>query len=158
MTETVRTFGVAGQEFEIDQPFKDGHVLNEAQANAMNKLFEENVRNNIRKSVETWVTEGKTHPEMQALVDEYCDKYEFGATKGGGKRIHDPVLREMRNLAIEAIKPILAKQNQNWANLTPEQKEDLLKRYLTKYETQVRAAAEAHLASVKQIKEQSLDF
>lgn len=152
-----RTISVAGITFEIDQPYKAGHVLDDAEASAFNQLREENVRNNLRKKVEEWVTEGKSQDDMQVLFDEYCESYTFGGRKGG-RRIHDPILREMRNVAIEAIKPLVAKQGTTWANLAQEQKDDLLKRYFAKYETQARATAVARLEALKSNTVESLDF
>lgn len=153
-----RMIGINGLEFEVDQPYKEGHVLNAGEASAFNQLYEENIRNNLREKIKKMVEEGKPQTEMQELVDKYCEEYEVGGTKRGGRRIHDPVLRETRNIAIEAIKPLVAKQGGNWGNLSPDDKEALIKRYLDKYGEQAKAAAVQRLETLKSITSQNLDF
>ena len=157
-TLPVKTFGVSGQEFEVTCPFLAGHVLTENEAAVMNQTYIENIRNNTREKVKTWVEEGKTVAEMQDLIDEIADEYKFGERKGGGKRVHDPILREMRALADEALKPIVAKQGGAWTNLSPAEKENLRERYLAKFGESLKEIAVTRIEAAKKVTSGDFDI
>lgn len=143
-----RSIGIGGLNFIVDQPFKEGHQLTTGEASAMNQLYEENIRNNLRNTVEKAKEEGKTEEEIQTtIVDPYCDKYEFGQRKGS-RREADPVKREMRNIAIEAVKPAVAKAGYAWTTLSSEQKEAAIQKYLNMHGVKIEEIAKTRLAAL----------
>lgn len=100
---TTKNITIAGTIFEIALPYAAGHVLTDGEAKALNQTFCENVRNNMAKKVKD---EGATAEDVAA----YAAGYEFTITSGGGgSRTVDPVEREAKRLAKEAIKAALAK-------------------------------------------------
>lgn len=101
---------IAGHEFTISQPYEAGHTLTEVEAKVLNQVRSENIANNMRKAVKDAEAAG-TLDEVRAKVAEYDAEYTFAMpSAGGSKRIVDPVEREARKLAREAIRAQLAKE------------------------------------------------
>jgi hypothetical protein len=90
---------IAGRAFDVPNPFAEGHVLTGAQADALNQVYHENIRNNLAKKLE-----GQSDDEAQATVDSYSQSYEFGVRTGGGGGSRDPVQTEAMRIAREAVK------------------------------------------------------
>jgi len=102
---------IKGQVFEIadDPTIAPGVPLTEGMAASLQQTRRENIRNNMAKKVEEALNgsgelpEGKFE-ELQRLVGEYADKYEFGVRQAGSPRVTDPVEKEARRDVSEAIK------------------------------------------------------
>ena len=92
-------------------PYAPGYTLqSEGEASALRQTKLENIGNNFRKKVADKLNGSDSltdeqHAELQAAIDEYASKYEFGVRQAGtgAKRIVDPVEREMNRLAREDI-------------------------------------------------------
>jgi hypothetical protein len=102
---------IKGQVFEIadDTTIAPGVPLTEGMAASLQQTRRENIRNNMAKKVEEALNgSGDLAPdkfdELQKLVAEYADKYEFGVRQAGTPRVTDPVEREARRDVAEAIK------------------------------------------------------
>ncbi len=109
MTEvqTKKTITIAGEQFEVSLPFAEGHVCTAAEAKSLNQTRSENIRNNMAKQVK----EAKESGDLNGVtkkVAEYDASYEFTLASVGGGRKMDPVEKEARVLAREAIKAKLA--------------------------------------------------
>lgn len=71
--------------FTLSEPYRAGHVINAAEAQAMNSLRAENVRNNMAKVVGdelAVLADGKLlsaeqQAELQARITDYDGKYQF---------------------------------------------------------------------------------
>lgn len=101
---------IAGKSFPLRNPFEAGMVLTEGQANALNQLRHENVRNNSAKMVKEWTGD---EAELFAKVDAYDEVYEFNVRVAGeGREPRDPILAEAKSLAKAAIKAKLDAANQ----------------------------------------------
>lgn len=87
-------FTIGGRIFQVPEPFAEGHTLTEGQADALNQVLRENVRNNLAKKEDL----------TQADIDDYVEKYEFGVRTGGGGRVVDPIMREALTMAVDKIK------------------------------------------------------
>lgn len=87
-------------EYTIAQPFAEGHVCTANEANALNQLLSENVRNNFAPKVE----KSEVAPTQEDL-DNYVAGYQFGVRSVSSS---DPVEKVMRQLVerklIEALK------------------------------------------------------
>lgn len=102
---------IAGHEFQISQPYEAGHTIDEVEAKVLNQVRGENIANNMRKAVKDAEAEG-TLDAVAQKVAEYDAAYTFSMPSAGGtKRIVDPVEREARKLAREAIRASLANEN-----------------------------------------------
>lgn len=93
---------IAGSIFSIPAPFTEGYVLNPNEANALNQLLRENVRNNLAPKAE-----GLT----QQVVDDYVSTYEFNVRRGGGGASLNPVEKKARTIARERIQAALRERN-----------------------------------------------
>lgn len=96
----------------LPKPFAAGHVCTGPEAEVLNQTLVENVRNNMASKVEEAVkkareaskTPDEIKAEVQAMIDAYLPEYDFGARKGGGVRITDPVEREAYEIAERIVK------------------------------------------------------
>lgn len=93
---------IQGTAFEIEQPYAEGHTLTAVEANVLNQTRNENIRNNLAKVVREH--EG-SDAELAAKVAEYDSQYTFSTPSAGGTRVvRDPVEKEARRLAKEALR------------------------------------------------------
>lgn len=107
---------INGQEFKISQPYEAGHVLNDAEAKALNQTRSENIGNNLRSLVKEAVElsekgDNSKLNELSDLVAKYDAEYTFALGGGGvSTRKLDPLEREAKEIANEIIKADLAKK------------------------------------------------
>lgn len=95
-------FRVCGQTITIGEIYSEGHVIDAAEASALNQTFRENIRNGIRESVKANLT------DAQKIVDEYAATYKFGLRRSGMRL--DPVTAEAKKLAKRQIDRKLAER------------------------------------------------
>lgn len=103
-------FTVQGHLVEIDEPYNEGHTCTAGEADTLNQIRKENVRNNVA-SVMTREEEknGKkyTAEEVQAMVTDYAKDYEFGVRSG---QTRDPIEAEALDMAREIVKTAIGKK------------------------------------------------
>lgn len=109
-----KTKTIAGLEFTISQPYDEGHVCTAAEAKALNQTRSENIGNNMRKAVEAALeAQDKGDKSLinaiHAEVAKYDSEYAFTLANVGASRRLDPVEREARSIAREALKAHLSK-------------------------------------------------
>jgi hypothetical protein len=109
-----KTKMIAGEAFEISQPYAAGHVLNEAEAKTLNQVRSENIGNNVREKVKELLESGKLD-EAKALVAEKDASYEFTLASASTSVKLDPVEREARSIAKDIVKAKLAEKGLKWA-------------------------------------------
>lgn len=111
--ETLRkNFTIADKAFTCPQPFAAGHVLTDNEAAVMNQVLSENVRNNIAPKIK------KGEEVNQEIIDKYVAGYEFGIRSISTS---DPVQKEIRRIAEDALGKKLASKGMSKAKLTKEQ-------------------------------------
>lgn len=126
---------ILGLEFPVSWPFSAGHICTEAEAKTLNQTRKENLGNNFRKRVvdalEADTKAGNTD-ESSKLAAEFADldaKYVFTLAGVGAVRM-DPIEREARNLAKDAVKQNLAAKGRKLSDIptgmTKEEWEDKL--------------------------------
>lgn len=104
-----KTITIQGVEFEVAQPYAEGHTITEAEAKALNQVRAENIRNNTAKLVKDARGEAEEVPadaleELRRQIAEYDAAYEFTlASVGGGRKSSDPVEVEAQRMARAAI-------------------------------------------------------
>lgn len=108
--ETPRTsIMIAGENFNVPQPYKAGHVLTDNEAGSINQTYAENVRNNMAGKVKALKEAGTFAADVfQGTVDDYCDNYEFGQRTGGG-RSGDPVKTEAMAITRDLVRQAISK-------------------------------------------------
>lgn len=110
--------------FSIPTPFAAGHVCTQNEANALNQLLAENVRNNIAGKM-------KAGADIdQAAFDSYVASYDFGVRAVSTK---DPVEKIIRELVETKINQQLAAKGISRKAMSTEQ-----------YNEAVEAAIEAN--------------
>lgn len=106
-------------EFTVVVPYREGHVLTEVEANALNATFTENIRNNFTAQISSMKKEeGAMLPsveELQAKLDEYVSTYSFGLRRSRGQSASDanPVERMALSIAKGIIKNAIVKKGQS---------------------------------------------
>lgn len=103
-TETIT---IQKRTFTVPNPYAEGHVVSANEANALNQVFHENIRNNLAKKLP------EVDADAQAAIDAYAKTYQFGVRTGGGGGgggPRDPVkLETMRIGRKQVIAAILKK-------------------------------------------------
>jgi len=119
-----KTITIQGVEFNVTQPYAEGHVVTEAEAKALNQTRSENVRNNMAKQVKDAKAEhGDVLPEdvltsLGQAVSEYDKSYVFTlASVGGGRKSRDPIEIEATKIARAAIMGKLKEQGKKVADV-----------------------------------------
>ena len=107
-----KNFTIADKAFTCPQPFAAGHVLTDNEAAVMNQVLSENVRNNIAPKIK------KGEEVNQEIIDQYVAGYEFGLRSISTS---DPVQKEIRRIAEDALGKKLASKGMSKAKLTKEQ-------------------------------------
>lgn len=98
-------FTISNEQFTIAVCISAGHPCTEGEAEALNQLLRENVRNNLTGKVNA----GKVDFVTQEMVDSYVAGYEFGVRSTGPKRSREAIIRDEVTLA--KAKAIAAKRN-----------------------------------------------
>lgn len=143
---------IAGFEFAVPNRYSAGHTLNEGEASALNQTYHENLRNNFAKQVKEAKGEGETLTDaaladLQAKLDAYADKYEFGVRVAGSPRApSDPVGKEAFNLAKEAVRNAIRKKGLKVADYSAEQIGTLAKGALEKNKERFMTLAQQRVA------------
>jgi hypothetical protein len=156
----VRDITINGVEFQLEVPYSEGHILSAAEASQLNQVYLENVGNNFRSRVKELLEAGSASDAIQAELDKYADTYEFGSRRvgSGTKRVADPVMREMRAMAkTKLVAFVKEKQGVSWNDLSADEREALLKRYIEKNDAALRPIAERRVADAKEVADLNLD-
>lgn len=112
-------YTIAGQTFNVFQPYAEGHVLTANEASSMNQTFAENIRNNFAKRVKEAVDAGTFDQDMlQSQLDDYMNDYEFGVRTGGGGRVGNPVEAEALRIAKDKVRAALQRKGEKLSDYT----------------------------------------
>lgn len=107
---------IHGHQFTIDDPYSEGHTINEAEASTLNKTFMENIGNNFRAKIKDAGEEhgidfakGEKLPDsiynaLHAEFEKVATDYEFGVRSASIAGTRDPVRTEALRLARQPIK------------------------------------------------------
>jgi hypothetical protein len=133
---------IQGQTYLAPIRYSAGHVLNEDEARALQRLRLENIRNNFASVIKRASEEGRELPSAEEFA-AYEAAYTFGIrrTRLGAPR--DPVAVEERRLATAAVKNALAAKGYKWSDLTDADRAGYVERAIAT--GRYRAAAQAIL-------------
>lgn len=99
---------IEGRNFNISQPYEEGHVLSAIEARVLNQTRSENIGNNVRAKLKEAIEGGKSDDELAALVAEVDAAYAFTAAGTRAAARLDPYEREARKIARELLRAHLA--------------------------------------------------
>jgi hypothetical protein len=134
---------VAGVAAMIPVPFVAGHSITEGEANALNQILIENVRNNVTARAKA-AKEKNAEFDVQASINEYVPAYEFGA-RSVAFRITDPVEKLINQFAKDKVSAALRAKNIKLSSVPADKMAELVENYATKYGPQLRTLAEARV-------------
>jgi len=103
-----KTKTIEGRNFEISQPYEEGHVLTAIEARVLNQTRSENIGNNVRAKLKEAIEQGASDDQLAALVAEVDAAYAFTAAGTRAAAKLDPYEREARKIARELLKNHLA--------------------------------------------------
>lgn len=109
-TKTVR---IQGEEFEVSQPYAEGRTITAAEAKALNQVRAENIGNNFRKRIKDSLEGAEGADSLDTIRTDlaaYDGSYEFTLATASGAAKLDPVEREAKKIARNAISAALKKQ------------------------------------------------
>lgn len=99
---------INGLEFEISEPYTEGHTISAIEARVLNQTRAENIGNNTRAKIKEMQEAGNPDQEIFDYVSGVDNSYVF--TAGGVSRARklDPVEREAVKIARDLLKAHLA--------------------------------------------------
>lgn len=103
-----KTKTIEGRNFEISQPYVEGHTISAIEARVLNQTRAENIGNNVRARLKAAIEEGKDDSALADLVAEVDAGYEFTAAGTRAAAKLDPYEREARKMARELLKKHLS--------------------------------------------------
>lgn len=125
---SMRSVTISGATFELPAPYSEGHQLNAAEASVLNQTFLENVRNNAASKIKAAQEKAKEagtefsldtpiggegedkDKTLRQTIADYAANYKFGVRVSRTSEPADPVQREARSIAREAINAALKAQ------------------------------------------------
>jgi hypothetical protein len=112
-----REITIQGIIFACPEPYKEEHICTAEEANVLNQSFSEGVRNNFSKDIKKAAKDNGGKPlsedqvkELQAAFANYASTYKFQG-RAGFRRVLDPVTKEARSLARQAIEARMREKN-----------------------------------------------
>lgn len=103
-----KTKTIEGRNFEISQPYEEGHTLTAIEARVLNQTRSENIGNNVRAKLKEAIEQGADDVALAALVAEVDAAYAFTAAGARAAARLDPYEREARKIARELLRSHLA--------------------------------------------------
>ena len=118
---------IQGHFFLAPSPFEDGHACNSAEAEALNSLLGENLRNNFAAQMKRAATEGKDIPGQEEF-SAYADTYAFGQKRVRVSHTKDPIGAIERRLAESAVRDRIAALGRKWKDLEKDVQQSYIER------------------------------
>ena len=146
---------IAKRVHTVPRPYAEGHVLSANEASALNQVFAENIRNNFASTIKDHDEAGTYDAaSIQAALDEYTSKYEFGVRSGGGGRASDPVHSKAMDIARGKVREAITKKGHSLKDFSAKQISELAVGVLEKYPeitevARAQVAAEQALAGIE---------
>lgn len=103
-----KTKTIEGRNFDISQPYEEGHVLTAIEARVLNQTRSENIGNNVRAKLKEAIEQSATDEAIAAIVADVDANYAFTAAGTRSAARLDPYEREARKIARELLKAHLA--------------------------------------------------
>jgi hypothetical protein len=102
---------ISGEVFNAPLRYEEGHELSAGEAAALNQAYHDRLRNSFAPRVKAAKAAGSFDlATSQAEFDTYATDYAFGAGKGRGGAVKDPVQAEALAVAKSQIRVALKKQ------------------------------------------------
>lgn len=145
---------VQGISFSIPAPFREGHTLTATEAQALNGVYAENLRNNFAKTIKKAKKDhGDTLPEevqneLRSNLLKYAESYQFHGRRS--TRSLDPVTSEAQKIARKKIVEQAKAKNFDLKTL-PEGRMSEMVAQLIEKNPAIREEAERRVNAVKEV-------
>ena len=148
-----KTVAIAGEQFVLELPYAEAHILTAPEAVALNRAFVKNLRSAFASTVAKAKEDGTFALEaMQKTFTDFAAAYKFGSRITGG-RASDPLLKVMRDLARAAVKSAIIKAGEKVSDYTAAAINLSVDEFLAKpaYAEAVRAEAESQVEGTQKL-------
>lgn len=105
---TTKTKTIEGKNFEISQPYEEGHTISAIEARVLNQTRSENIGNNVRAKLKEAIAAGADDATLAQLVADLDASYEFTAAGTRASAKLDPYEKEAISMARQMVKAHLA--------------------------------------------------
>lgn len=126
-----KTISIGGRPFEVSDPYVEGYTINAAEAKVLNQTRAENIGNNFRRLVKDAGDDEAKLVDVARQLAEYDEKYTFSMGGGVARQPIDPIEREARKIARDAIKAELAGAGRKIKDVDAERLEAAIDRVAT---------------------------
>jgi hypothetical protein len=99
---------INGLQFEISEPYAEGHTVSAIEARVLNQTRSENIGNNARAKIKEMQEAGNSEAEIAEYVSGLDSNYQFTAAGVSASRRLDPVEREAVKIARDLLRAHLA--------------------------------------------------
>ncbi len=148
---STRSLTIHGHTFTVAAPYAEGHTLTAGEAAALNQTRTENISNQLRAALLKIkngegefeaLAEDERVAKMGEMISERDTNYEFGVRAAGSSepRVTDPVEKEARAIARDAVTTKIKNSGQKVKDIAKEEVEAAVARVAAM--PQVRAEAE----------------
>jgi len=148
-----KTVAIAGEQFVLELPYAEAHILTAPEAVALNRAFVKNLRSAFVSTI-TKAKEDETFDleAMQKTFTTFAAGYKFGSRISGG-RAADPLLKVMRTLALAAVKSAIISAGKKVSDYTTAALTLSVDEFLAepKYAEAVRAEAESQVEGTQKL-------
>lgn len=105
----------------VSQPYTEGYVLTQLEADKLNHIFADNIRTSLMSKLKRLRSEneGSIGPDTTAEFQNYADNYSFAPRSA--KPAADPVAKEANKIAKEQVFSAIRKKGGNPADYSSEQ-------------------------------------
>ena len=131
-------------EFQVPQPYAEGHVCSANEAKVLNQVRAENIGNNARARVQATILGEEGAMSQQELLNwftKYANEYQFTeAAAGTGRATLSPLEREARKVATAIVIQLLSKDGRKRKDVPKEDFESEVARFADTDKVQKLAA------------------
>jgi hypothetical protein len=99
---------INGLQFEITEPYAEGHTVSAIEARVLNQTRAENIGNNTRAKIKEMQEANASEQEISDYVSSIDTDYQFTAAGVSASRKLDPVEREAVKIARDLLRSHLA--------------------------------------------------
>ena len=148
-----KTVAIAGEQFVLELPYAEAHILSAPEAVALNRAFIKNIRSAFASVVKSAKElEEYDHDAFQKHFTEFAAAYKFGTRISGG-RAADPLLKVMRTLALAAVKSAIINAGKKVSDYTTAALTLSVDEFLAepKYAEAVRVEAERQVEGTQEL-------
>jgi len=118
----MKKISISGETFDVSEPYEEGHRISAVEAKVLNQTRAENIGNNFRAEVKKARENGQGLEELRDKLAEYDSQYTF-SMGGSARQPVDPVEREARKIARDAIRAQLASEGRKIKDVDAERLE-----------------------------------